>query len=43
LRFPRIVRLRRDKTPEDIDTLATARLIFKGKDQRDGANNHPDT
>jgi DNA ligase-1 len=28
LRFPRIVRQRRDKTPEDIDTLTTARRLL---------------
>jgi DNA ligase-1 len=28
LRFPRIVRIRRDKAPEDVDTLETARNIF---------------
>jgi DNA ligase 1 len=29
LRFPRIVRLRRDKAPEEADTLASAREIYK--------------
>jgi len=27
MRFPRIVRIRTDKTPRDIDTLGTARKI----------------
>jgi DNA ligase-1 len=29
LRFPRIVRLRPDKSPEDADTIETAREIFE--------------
>jgi DNA ligase-1 len=29
MRFPRIVRIRTDKTPADIDTLATARRLMK--------------
>ena len=29
LRFPRILRLRSDKTPEEIDTLETVREIYE--------------
>ena len=29
LRFPRIVRLRDDKTPKDIDTLATVEALYQ--------------
>jgi DNA ligase-1 len=29
LRFPRIVRIRTDKSPAEIDTLATARRLVK--------------
>ena len=49
LRFPRIVRIRDDKTPADIDTLATVEGLFEaqasgrillatGRGGRDGAN-----
>jgi DNA ligase-1 len=31
LRFPRIVRLRPDKSPEEADTIETVRKIFKGQ------------
>jgi len=34
LRFPRIVRLRPDKSAEEIDTLARAREIYEGQDRR---------
>jgi DNA ligase-1 len=30
LRFPRIVRIRDDKTPDEIDTLATVTALFEG-------------
>jgi DNA ligase-1 len=35
LRFPRIVRIRHDKAPEDIDTLETARRIFERQSARE--------
>ncbi|MCA1588746.1 MAG: hypothetical protein LC744_08930 [Chloroflexi bacterium] len=31
MRFPRIVRIRDDKTPAEIDTLATAELLFEAQ------------
>jgi DNA ligase-1 len=38
MRFPRIVRLRTDKTPEEIDTLETARkLVERRKSQERSA------
>ena len=30
MRFPRILRIRRDKTPEQIDTVESARRLVKG-------------
>ncbi|MBV8356015.1 MAG: ATP-dependent DNA ligase, partial [Candidatus Eremiobacteraeota bacterium] len=36
LRFPRIVRLRADKSPEQIDTLARVEEIYRGMLEREG-------
>jgi DNA ligase-1 len=37
LRFPRIVRIRTDKSPEEVDTLERARQIFEGQGGKDGS------
>ncbi|MGZ8513292.1 MAG: hypothetical protein ACXWWL_07615, partial [Candidatus Limnocylindria bacterium] len=31
MRFPRIVRMREDKTPEEIDTLGTVEALFEAQ------------
>jgi DNA ligase-1 len=35
LRFPRILRIRTDKSPEEVDTLETVREIFEGQHTKD--------
>jgi DNA ligase-1 len=37
LRFPRILRLRDDKSPDDIDTLETVKKIYERQESRQRA------
>jgi DNA ligase-1 len=41
LRFPRIARLRRDKSPAEIDTLATVEAIWRGQQAGPGVRPRP--